>query len=146
MVVSMIDPVMPPMLVDAFHSTPRNRSMFGPAGVLYVYRSYGIHWCMNIVIGDAGDPSAILLRAGIPILGEDLMATRRGRGDHLTDGPGKLTQALGVTGADDASSVIDGPVRLMPGPRLEGSIEATPRVGISKAVDSPWRFVLTTAQ
>ena len=125
--------------------TPRNGSMFGPAGVLYVYRSYGIHWCMNIVTGPVGDPSAVLLRAGRPHLGGDVMTARRGRTDHLTDGPGKLTQALGVTGDCDGTSVLDGPVRLLDHPPVEGVITATPRIGISRAVDRPWRFVLAEA-
>lgn len=122
--------------------TPRNRSMFGARGALYVYRSYGVHWCMNIVTGEEGDPSAVLLRAGIPTVGSEVMVARRGRGDHLTDGPGKLTQALGVTGADDGTSVFDGPVRLLDRPVVRGTILAGPRVGITKAADRPWRFRL----
>ncbi len=122
--------------------TSRNRSMFGPQGALYVYRAYGIHWCMNVVTGGVGDPSAVLLRAGLPTVGRDVMVERRGRGDNLTNGPGNLTQALGVTGAVDGTSVLDGPVRLLAGERVEGSIVAGPRVGISKAIDRPWRFVL----
>ena len=71
--------------------TNRNRSMFGPAGTLYVYRSYGIHWCMNLVVAETGVPYAILLRGGIPLAGRPVMERRRGRADHLADGPGKLT-------------------------------------------------------
>ncbi len=122
--------------------TPRNASMFGPSGVLYVYRSYGVHWCMNIVIGGENDPSAVLLRAGKPLVGADIMARRRGRPDHVADGPGKLTQALGVDGDMNGTSIIDGPVRLLDHPRQPGQIVATPRIGISKAVAWPWRFVL----
>ena len=122
--------------------TPRNKSMFGPRGALYVYRSYGIHWCMNVVTGGVGDPSAVLLRAGIPAVGRELMAGRRGRDDHLADGPGKLTQALGITGADDGTSVFGGPVRLMDRPAMTGTILAGPRVGVTKAIDRPWRFTL----
>lgn len=124
-------------------ATPRNRSMFGPAGTLYVYRSYGIHWCMNIVTGSIGDPSAVLLRAGAPVRGREIMEARRGRSDHLADGPGKLTQALGVTGECDGTSVLDGPVRLLDRARAGGTVIATPRIGITRAVDRPWRFVLT---
>jgi DNA-3-methyladenine glycosylase len=121
--------------------TARNGSMFGPPGTLYVYRSYGIHWCMNIVVGEEGNPGAVLLRAGIPRSGIDFMLERRGRTDHLVDGPGKLCQALGVTGDHDGSSVGDGPVRL--GGRVaRGEVIATPRIGISKATDRIWRFVL----
>jgi DNA-3-methyladenine glycosylase len=123
--------------------TPRNVSMFGARGTLYVYRSYGIHWCMNIVTGGQNDPSAVLLRAGRPAVGADVMARRRGRPDHLADGPGKLTQALGVTGDADGTSVFGGgPVELLPGPGRRGQIIASPRVGISKAVAWPWRFIL----
>lgn len=122
--------------------TPRNEAMFGPAGTLYVYRSYGIHWCMNVVCGPEGVAMAVLLRGGTPLEGTPAMERRRGRREHLTDGPGKLCQALGVSGDHDGTSVVTGPVRL--GERvLDGEIETTPRVGISKAVDRPWRFVLT---
>ncbi len=122
--------------------TARNGSMFGARGTLYVYRSYGVHWCMNIVTGEEGDPSAVLLRGGRAEVGADIMARRRGRNDHLADGPGKLTQALGVTGEQDGSSVFGGPVQLLDHRKPTGHIIATPRVGISKAVAWPWRFVL----
>jgi DNA-3-methyladenine glycosylase len=124
--------------------TPRNGSMFGEAGTLYVYRSYGIHWCMNVVVGEPGIPHAILLRGGRPIRGIDVIEERRGRGDHLADGPGKLCQALAVTGAADGSNVFEGPVVVGPG-RLPGgvAIQTTTRVGISRAVDLPWRWVVT---
>lgn len=121
--------------------TPRNTSMFDAAGTLYVYRSYGIHWCMNVVVGEAGLPHAVLLRGGEPVSGREVMIERRGRADHLTDGPGKLSRALGVTGDHDGTSVIDGPVRLLPGERA-GRIERTPRVGLTVARDMPWRYVL----
>jgi DNA-3-methyladenine glycosylase len=122
--------------------THRNASMFGPSATLYVYRSYGIHWCMNIVIGGHNDPSAVLIRAGRPVVGADVMAKRRGRPDHLTDGPGKLTQALGVTGDHDGSPIFGGTVELLANEPVPGQIVATPRVGITKAVAWPWRFVL----
>jgi DNA-3-methyladenine glycosylase len=123
--------------------TQRNRAMFGPPGTLYVYRSYGIHWCMNVVVGAAGTPHAVLLRGGDPLEGIEVMKRRRGRSDHLADGPGKLAQALGVTGEHDGSSVLEGPVRLLPGHSVP-RIASTPRIGISKAVDRPWRYVLDT--
>jgi DNA-3-methyladenine glycosylase len=122
--------------------TPRNAAMFGPAGLLYVYRSYGMHWCMNVVAGREGTGSAVLLRAGVPTLGRDLMERRRGRADHLCDGPGKLCQALGVDGTHDGTSLRDGPVRLLFGRPPDGEVTATPRVGITRAADRPWRFVL----
>lgn len=122
--------------------TPRNRSMFGPAGTLYVYRSYGIHWCMNVVTGPPGLAHAVLLRGGIPTAGRETMAVRRGRSDHLTDGPGKLCEALGVTGAHDGTSVFEGPVRLLAGELPDSMrVVATPRIGITKAAHHPWRFV-----
>lgn len=122
--------------------TERNRSMFGPAGLLYVYRSYGIHWCMNIVVGAVGLPHAVLLRGGIPSAGTAVMRERRGRGDHLTDGPGKLCQALGVTGEHDGHDIRLLPLRLEAGPGIgEMAVRRTPRVGISKATDRLWRFL-----
>ena len=121
--------------------TPRNTAMFASPGTLYVYRSYGIHWCMNVVVGEEGLPHAVLLRGGTPFVGSETMVDRRGRADHLTDGPGKLCQALGVTGDHDGSSVIDGPVRLIPGEK-QGMIARTSRIGISVAQDRLWRYVL----
>jgi len=122
--------------------TPRTRVMFGPPGHLYVYRSYGIHWCMNVVTGPEGEASAVLLRGGMPVHGETMMVQRRGRPDHLTDGPGKLCRALGVTGEHDGGSLFEGPVRILPGAPMTGAVVATPRVGVGEAADRPWRFVL----
>lgn len=122
--------------------TPRNASMFGPPGTLYVYRSYGIHWCMNIAVGPAGRGAAVLLRGGRVVAGHAEIERRRGRGDRLTDGPGKLCQALAVDGSADGTSVFDGPVLLAPEPEAAGDVEATPRIGISKAVHRPWRYML----
>lgn len=121
--------------------SPRNRSMFGPPGTLYVYRSYGVHWCANVVTGPEGMASAVLLRAGVPVEGLSVMKARRARPVHLTDGPGKLAQALGVTGELDGASVFDGLVRLEGDP-APGEIVAGPRIGVTKAIDRPWRFVL----
>ena len=122
--------------------TPRNAAMFGPPGTLYVYRSYGIHWCMNVVVGEEGLPHAVLLRGGDPTIGRSLMIDRRARTDHLTDGPGKLCQALAVTGEHDGTSVVDGPVRLT-ADEVHGTITQTPRIGLSRAMDRPWRYVLS---
>lgn len=121
--------------------TDRNRSMFGPPGTLYVYRSYGLHWCMNIVVEDEGVPHAVLLRGGEPTAGAGVMARRRGRSEHLTDGPGKLCQALGVNHSHDGTSVLSGPVRLIDARERPTEIVATPRIGISKATAELWRFV-----
>lgn len=123
--------------------TKRNGSMFGPPGTAYVYRSYGMHWCLNVAAGPQGTASAVLLRAGTPVLGADVMARRRGRQVNLADGPGKLAQALGVTDGHDGLSMTDSPeLRLLPGERFDGTVLATPRVGISKGQDKPWRFVI----
>lgn len=121
--------------------TPRNRSMFGAPGMLYVYRSYGIHWCMNVVTGPEGEPNAVLLRSAFAIDGLKTATRRRGRADHLMDGPGKLAQALGVDREHDGTSVFDGPIRI-DGDASESIVVATPRVGISTAVERPWRFTL----
>lgn len=122
--------------------TKRNDSMFRRSGTLYVYRSYGVHWCANVVTGPAGEPSAVLLRGGVPVAGFKMMEHRRGRTDHLTDGPGKLCSALGITGEHDGTSVIDGPVRLIRAVSPAGAMtEEGRRVGITKATDRPWRFV-----
>lgn len=122
--------------------TRRNRSMFGPPGTLYVYRSYGIHWCMNITCGPEGVAQAVLLRSGQPLAGAAVMERRRGRSDHLTDGPGKLCQALGVTGEHDGVDVFAGPIAIG-GAAVSGTITAGPRIGITNAEERPWRFVLT---
>lgn len=122
--------------------TGRNATMFAPAGALYVYRSYGVHWCMNVVTGPAGEAAAVLLRSGRPRRGEEHMRRRRGRPDHLCDGPGRLAQALGVTGEMDGMSVFDGPVQLRGEPAPGIVVEAGPRVGITRAVERPWRFRL----
>jgi len=124
--------------------TGRNRSMFGAPGTLYVYRSYGIHWCANVVCGPVGRPGAVLLRAGMVVAGEEPARRRRGRLNHLCDGPGKLAQALAITGTLDGDSVIDGPVRIE-GEPAPGTTRATPRVGVTRAAERRWRFVLRLA-
>jgi DNA-3-methyladenine glycosylase len=121
----------------------RNAAMFGRPGTLYVYRSYGIHWCANVVTGPEGEGAAVLLRGGMPVAGLEVMAARRGRADHLADGPGKLAAALGIGGEHDGLDLLgDGPVRLEAGPAAVGEIRAARRVGITRAVERPWRFVL----
>jgi DNA-3-methyladenine glycosylase len=103
-----------------------------------------MHWCANVVVNPPGQPSAILLRAGEIVEGATVIKQRRGRSDHLTDGPGKLSQALGITGDHDGIGLDSPPVSLLPGDPLDRPILTTPRVGISKAVDYPWRFVAAT--
>lgn len=122
--------------------TDRNSSMFSGPGTLYVYRSYGIHWCANTSAGPEGVGWGILMRGGEIIEGESTVIRRRGRYDGLANGPGKLTQALGITGEHNGLDLLSptSPVRLEEGPRPE-VVMATPRIGISKAVDLPWRFV-----
>jgi DNA-3-methyladenine glycosylase len=121
---------------------PRNAAMFGPPGTLYVYRSYGIHWCANIVVGDENTGAAVLVRAGEPVAGVEHMVNRRGRGLDLLNGPGKLTQALCIDLSHNGIDLFlaDSPIRLTPG-EAPGAIRATPRIGISKAIERPWRFV-----
>lgn len=119
--------------------TPRNEVMFGPPGVLYVYRSYGIHWCLNLVCGD-GPGSAVLLRALEPTVGLHEMSERRGTYDPrlLCSGPGRLGQALGVTRAQNGLRLDEPPFELIPGEPVD--VVVGPRIGITKAVDVPWRF------
>lgn len=122
--------------------TRRNGSMFEEPGTLYVYRSYGVHWCCNVACGPRGVGWGILFRGGSVIDGAGIAASRRGRADSLANGPGKLAQALGVAGSHDGAllSSADSILRLVPGGAPE-IVMATPRVGISKAVDRPWRFI-----
>ena len=124
----------------------RNASMFGPAGHLYVYRSYGLHWCANVVTGDAGSPGAVLLRAGEPVAGLEAMRAdrpRAARDRDLANGPGKLCAALGITGEDDGVDLLAPSSRvqlLRDGVPPPSTPVVGPRVGISRAVHLPWRF------
>ncbi|MDQ5820514.1 MAG: DNA-3-methyladenine glycosylase [Actinomycetota bacterium] len=123
--------------------TPRNAAMFGPPGHAYVYRSYGIHWCLNLVCGEEGDPQATLVRALAPTRGLDKMRERRGTEDEraLCSGPGKLCQALAITREHDALALDRAPFRLLPRAR-EPDVVTGPRIGISRAADRPWRYGL----
>jgi DNA-3-methyladenine glycosylase len=125
-------------------STSRNEVMFGPAGHLYVYFTYGMHYCMNVVTGRAGVGSAVLFRAAEPIEGLDAMAGRRGTSDvrALCSGPAKLTQALGIDGALNGADLVEGPdAWLEEGDHRRGvQVSAGTRVGISSAAELPWRF------
>lgn len=122
--------------------TPRNGSMFRKPGTLYVYRSYGVHSCANTSAGPEGVGWGILIRGGEVIDGETAASRRRGRQTDLASGPGKLCQALGITTVLDGTDLLDpaSVIRLESGDRPE-VIMATPRIGISKAQDLPWRFV-----
>ena len=129
--------------------TPRAAIMFGPPGRLYVYFSYGVHWCANVVVGDEGQGSAVLLRAGDVVVGEELAASRRPAARtprDLARGPARLTQALAIGPDDKDADLLDpsSPVRLhRGGPPAE--VSAGPRVGISVATELPWRFWETGA-
>jgi DNA-3-methyladenine glycosylase len=121
--------------------TSRNAAMFGPPGHAYVYRSYGIHWCLNLVCAGEGRAEAALVRALEPTQGIDTMRERRGLEDvrALCSGPGKLCQSLGVTGDHDGAALDEPPFVLY----ARGSapeIVTGPRVGITKAADLPWRY------
>jgi DNA-3-methyladenine glycosylase len=125
--------------------TNRNAVMFGPAGRLYVYQIYGMHFCANIVCGEEGRAAAVLLRAGEVVNGLETARERRpaARDDAgLAAGPAKLMQVLALNRAANDTSVIDGsgPATLSPPTTEPGAIEAGPRVGVTSAHDVPWRF------
>ena len=145
--------------------TPRNAVMFGPPGFLYVYFTYGMHFCMNVATGPAGTPSAVLLRAGEVIEGIDLARARRGvvaaslepravlpgptrkrvAGNpdrDLARGPARMCVALGIGREQNAVDLLakDSPVRLVDGPGFDGTPSTGPRVGLREAPDWPWRF------
>jgi DNA-3-methyladenine glycosylase len=125
--------------------TARNATMFGPGGHLYVYLSYGIHHCLNVVTGKPGHGAAVLLRAAEPLENLARLAQNRGVDDEraLCRGPGRLAQALGVDRAFDGIDLLgDGALWIEPGtPVSRARLEATPRVGISVATDVPWRWI-----
>jgi len=123
--------------------TPRNASMFGPPGHAYVYRSYGIHWCLNFVCEGPGRAEAVLVRALRPERGLVAMRARRGVEPEraLCSGPGRLCQALGVAGEHDGAALDAPPFRLLPR-REEPAIATGPRVGVSRAAELPWRYAL----
>jgi DNA-3-methyladenine glycosylase len=123
--------------------TPRNAVMFGPPGRAYVYLSYGIHWCLNFVCREVGHGAGVLIRALEPTSGISVMIGRRGQQDPrlLCAGPGRLGQALAITHQLNGKPLDKPPFRLMvPGKRSR--VVCGPRIGISKAVDQPWRFGL----
>ena len=125
--------------------TPRTESMFGPPGVAYVYFSYGVHWCTNVVVEPDGQPAAVLIRALAPLHGIDEMWRRRPaarRERDLCSGPAKASAALGIDGTFDGASLDgSGAIRLLDdGTAPPSDPVAGPRIGISRAVDLPWRF------
>ena len=125
--------------------TTRNEAMFGPAGTLYVYFTYGMHHCANVVCGSVDDPGAVLIRAVEPVAGLELMRDRRpkaGSDRGLCSGPAKLCQAFGIDLSHDGSSLASGPVQLRR--PVEGArppeVVTSPRIGISKATEERWRW------
>jgi DNA-3-methyladenine glycosylase len=123
--------------------TERNAVMFGPAGYAYVYRSYGIHWCVNFVCEGAGSASAVLIRALQPTAGIGAMRRRRKLKNErlLCSGPGRLTQALAITHAQNGLALDRSPFALFaPEERVEVAIGI--RIGLTKATDLPWRYGL----
>jgi DNA-3-methyladenine glycosylase len=128
--------------------TRRNAVMFGPPGHVYVYFTYGMHWCMNIVCGESGRASAVLLRAGTVVTGLPVAQARRPsarRPAELARGPARLASALGVSGSDNGADLCDpdSHLRLFPGePFPRTQVRTGPRTGVSGGADQPWRFWL----
>jgi len=126
--------------------TPRNRTMFGPPGHAYIYLSYGLHHCLNVVTGTVGRSAAVLIRSLEPVAGLSAMARRRGLTDpdRLARGPGCVAQALGLTRADDGTDLTRPPLWLadVPPRRAGLRIVRTPRIGITRGVSRRWRFLL----
>jgi DNA-3-methyladenine glycosylase len=123
--------------------TQRNASMFGPPGHAYVYRSYGIHWCLNLVCAEKGNPEAVLIRALEPTAGLELQGHRRGTEDprSLCSGPGKLCEALGITREHDGLALDEAPFRLEERTEVP-EIVTGPRIGITRAAELSWRYAL----
>jgi DNA-3-methyladenine glycosylase len=122
--------------------TMRNRTIFGRPGLAYVYLSYGVHKLLNAVCEEEGVGSAVLIRALRPHQGLEIMSRRRNRSSHLCDGPGRLTQALGIEIDQDGSDLTDGPLYILWGDAPEGRIVSTTRIGISRGTELPWRFLI----
>jgi DNA-3-methyladenine glycosylase len=129
--------------------TARTWHLHGPPGTCYVYRIYGLHWCMNAVTLAEGIGSAVLVRAVEPLDGLALLRRRRPaakRDVDLTNGPAKLCAAYGITGAHDGGSLVDGPVRLLAGDAVaDAEVRVTPRIGITRAADWPLRYLVATS-
>ena len=122
--------------------TMRNRNIFGRPGSAYVYLSYGIHHLLNAVCEGEGVGSAVLIRALRPVEGEELMGRRRGRARDLCNGPGRLTQALGVDLTHDGRDLASGVLTISAGETPRGEIVATTRIGITRGTDLPWRYLV----
>lgn len=121
--------------------TARNAPMFGPSGTTYVYRSHGLHWCVNVVTGEPGDPQAILLRGLEPLEGEDVMLDRRRGRRPLAAGPGRLCQALGIDGSLNGHALCHAPLVLESGWSVpDDRVVVSGRVGVSAGAELPRRF------
>lgn len=125
--------------------TERTRVMFGPAGYLYVYFTYGMHYCCNVVVGEQGHGAAVLIRSVVPLEGENIMLqNRNGRGGkELSNGPAKVCQALMIDKSMNGHDLRVNPLRLVPVSLLDTDhIEQTTRIGLSKGKETPWRFLI----
>jgi DNA-3-methyladenine glycosylase len=123
--------------------TTRNEVMFGEAGFVYVYFTYGMHWCMNLVCQAPGEAAAVLLRAGRVIGGAEIAASRRPGSSprELARGPARLTKALGIDGTLNGADLVRGPIRVLPGEPVADDLVVTgPRVGVARGGDLAWRF------
>lgn len=122
--------------------TMRNRNIFGRPGIAYVYLSYGAHNLLNVVCEPEGIGSAVLIRALRPSVGEDLMERRRGRAHDLCNGPGRLSQALGVDLSYDGRDLTSGSLTISEGDAVPEGIVETTRIGITRGIDLPWRYLI----
>ncbi|SEL53449.1 DNA-3-methyladenine glycosylase [Nitrosovibrio tenuis] len=124
--------------------TQRNKVMFGPPGRAYIYRSYGIHWCLNFVCQAEGHGAGVLIRALEPVAGLEIIRVRRGLNEKrlLCAGPGRVCQALGITDTHNGLLIDQPPFQLL-APEEQIHVLTGPRIGISKATDTPWRFGLS---
>ncbi|MDQ1712624.1 MAG: DNA-3-methyladenine glycosylase [Frankiaceae bacterium] len=123
--------------------TTRNEVMFGEAGHVYVYFTYGMHWCMNLVCQERGEAAAVLLRAGRVIGGAEIATSRRPGSSQreLARGPARLTKALGIDGDLNGADLVRGPIRIQPGDPVPDDVVRTgPRVGVARGGELPWRF------
>ncbi len=127
--------------------TTRNRAMFGPSGHAYVYRSYGIHWCLNVVTGAEGEGQAVLLRGASPVEGEDVMGARRSGRRPLGAGPGRLAEAVGVTDALYGHDLALEPLVLAAGWRVDAArVGVSGRIGVTAGAERPYRFYVRGAR
>lgn len=125
--------------------TARTEALYDPPATAYVYFTYGMHWCLNVVTERAGYPAAVLIRALEPLEGLDVMRRRRGSGvpdRALCAGPARLCQALGITGRENRTSLIAGAVRILRGSARRPRVAVTPRIGVAQAADWPLRFLI----